>query len=100
MLGEVGPSQVLLANAAYDSDALHQAVEDQGGWACTRPMPTRKRAPAFSPFLHRYHNGIKCFFAKLKQFRTVATRYEKHDDNDLTLVELVASRIWMRFVKR
>ena len=100
MLGEVGPGQVLLADAAYDSDALRQAVEDQGGWACIKPTSRRVNRPAFSPFLYRCRNGIERFFAKLKHFRAVATRYEKHDDNYLALVKLAASRIWMRFMSR
>ena len=60
-------------------------------------MPGRKTAPAFSPFLYRYRNLVERFFNKLKHFRAVATRFEKHDANYLALVKLAASRIWMRF---
>ena len=43
-----------------------------------------------------YRNLVERFFNKLKHFRAVATRFEKHDANYLALVKLAASRIWMR----
>src|SRR3546814_17387987 len=61
------------------------------------PIPTRKNVPAFSRFLYRYRNVVERFFNKLKHFRAIATRYEKHDANFLALVKLAAARIWMRF---
>ncbi|MEM9262404.1 MAG: IS5/IS1182 family transposase, partial [Pseudomonadota bacterium] len=39
---------------------------------------------------------VERFFNRLKHFRAVATRYEKHDDNFLALVKLAAARIWIR----
>jgi len=56
--------------------------------------------PAFSPFLYRYRNLVERFFSKLKHFRAVATRFEKHAANYLALVQLAAARIWMRFMSR
>lgn len=100
MLGALGPSQILLGDAAYDSDALRAAVDAQGAWANVKPLSRRKKAPAFSAFLYRYRNLVERFFNKLKHFRAVATRYEKHDANYLALVKLAAARIWMRFMSR
>ena len=42
---------------------------------------------------------IENFFNKLKHFRAVATRFEKHDANYLALVKLAAAKIWMRFIE-
>ncbi len=56
--------------------------------------------PAFSPYLYRFRNLVECFFNKLKHFRAVATRYEKHDANYLALVKLAAIRIWLRFMSQ
>jgi len=63
-------------------------------------MPNRANVPAFSFFLYRYQNLVECFFNKLKHFRAVTTRYEKHDANYLALVKLASARIWMRFMSR
>jgi transposase len=45
-------------------------------------------------------NLVERFFNKLKHFRAIATRFEKHDANYLALVKLAAARIWMRFMSR
>lgn len=98
MLDGIGEDQVLLGDRAYDSDALRKSLAERGAWANIKPMPNRKNIPAFSAFLYRYRNLVERFFNKLKHFRAVATRYEKHDANYLALVKLASARIWMRFM--
>lgn len=100
MVGAIGPGQILLADRAYDSDALRKALADQGGWANVKPMPGRVNVPAFSAFLYRFRNLVERFFNKIKHFRAIATRFEKHDANYLALVKLAAARICMRFMSR
>ena len=100
MLGNFGLGQILLADRAYDSDALRAEMEKQGAWANIKPMPRRVRIPAFSAFLYRYRNLVERFFNKLKHFRAIATRFEKHDANYLALIKLASARIWMRFTSR
>jgi transposase len=70
----------------------------RGAWANVKPMPRRVNIPAFSPFLCPYGNLVERFFSKIKHFRVVATRFEKHDLNYLSVVKVVAARIWMRFM--
>jgi transposase len=100
MLDGLGVGQILLADRAYDSDALRMALAERGAWANIKPMPGRVNVPAFSPYLYRFRNLVERFFNKLKHFRAVATRFEKHDANYLALVKLAATRIWMRFMSR
>jgi transposase len=100
MLDSVGPGQILLADRAYDSDALRQSLADRGAWANIKPISQRVNVPAFSPYLYRFRNLVERFFNKLKHFRAVATRFEKHDANYLALVKIAATRIWMRFMSR
>ena len=96
MLDSVGEGDVLLADRAYDADALRTEMATRGAWANIKPMPNRKRHPPFSAFLYRYRNLVERFFNKLKQFRAVATRYDKRDDNFLASVQLASIRIWLR----
>jgi transposase len=63
-------------------------------------MPGRKRRPPFSAFLDPYRNLGEGFFSKLRNFRAVATRFEKHSDNYLALVKLASAKIWMHFTGR
>jgi transposase len=100
LLTTVGEGLILLADRGYDSDALRAAVARQGARADIKPTPHRVNIPAFSPWLYRCRNLVECFFNKLKHFRAIATRFEKHDANYLALVKLAASRIWMRFMRR
>ena len=97
MLGGLGEGQVLLADRGYDSDALRETLAAQGAWGNIKPMPGRVNIPVFSPFLYRLRNLVERFFNKLKHFRAIATRFEKHDANYLAVLKLAAARIWMRF---
>ena len=97
MLEAPKDGQILLADRAYDSDAMPKALEDRGAWADVKPMPNRKNVPAFSKYLYRYRNLVERFFNKLNHFRGVATRYGKRADNFLAGVKLAAFRISRRF---
>ncbi len=97
MLDRLGDGQILLADRAYDSDAVRTSLSERGAWANIKPMPRRVNVPAFSPWLYRYRNRVERFFNKLKHFRAVATRFEKHDANYLALAKLAAVRIWIRY---
>jgi transposase len=100
MLDSVGPGQTLLADRAYDSDALREALAKRRAKANIKPMPNRVNIPQFSKKLYRKRNLVERFFNKLKHFRAIATRFEKHDANYLALVKLASARIWMRFMSR
>jgi len=100
MLGTLGDGDVLLADRAYDSDALRIEMAMRGVWANVRAMPNRKHQPAFSALLYKQRNLVERFFSKLKHLRASATRYEKHPGNYLALIKLAAARIWMKFMSR
>ena len=98
MLDGLGAARSCSPTAPTTATRLRQTLAERGAWANVKPMPRRANVPAFSPFLYRYRNLVERFFNKLKHFRAVATRFEKHDDNYLALVKLAAARIWMRFM--
>ena len=100
LLDTIGGGDILVADIAYDSDALRAAIAERGGWANIKPMPNRVNVPDFDAGLYGFRNLVERLFNKLKHFRAVATRYEKHDANYLGLVKLATSRIWMRFMSR
>lgn len=95
MLATVGPGQVLLADRGYDADYLRNPLRERGAVANIKPMPGRKRIPAFDHALYRKRNVVERFFnkLKLKRFRAVATRYDKTDDNHIASVQLATIRI-------
>ena len=56
----------------------------------------RNESHAFGPLLYRLRNQIERFFNKIKHFRRIATRYEKLAANYLAMIQLAATRIWLR----
>jgi transposase len=97
MLGTLGRGDVLLADRAYDSDALRQDLATRGAKANVKLMPNRVNLPPFNKRLYRKRNLVERFFNKLKHFRAIATRYDKTPENYLAGVKLASLRIWMRF---
>ena len=97
MLGTLGRGKVLLADRAYDSDALRQDLATRGAKANVKLMPNRVNVPPFNKRLYRKRNLVERFFNKLKHFRAIATRYDKTPENYLAGVKLASLRIWMRF---
>lgn len=100
MFDSLGAGDVLLADRAYDSDALHAEMAARGVLANVRLMPQRVRKLPFNTRLYKLRNAVERFFSKIKHYRAIATRYEKHPENYLALIKLAAARIWMKFMSR
>jgi transposase len=100
MFDSLTAGDVLLADRAYDSDALRAEMAERGVWANVRAMPQRLQKPAFSTRLYKMRNAVERFFSKIKHYRAIATRYEKHPENYLALIKLAAAKIWMKFMSR
>ena len=62
----------------------------------SRRWSNRRRKPCFSPALYRARNRIERFFNRIKHFRRLATRYEKHAANFLAMLKLAATHLWLR----
>ena len=85
----------MLADKAYDSDAIRSRITNQGGFANIPAKRNRRRGLAFSSFLYRYRNLVERFFGKLKNARGLATRYDKRSDNFLAAIKLFCTRLWI-----
>jgi transposase len=97
MLESLKSGNTLLADRAYDSDALRSDMIERGVWPNIRPMPNRKQTPLFGEVIYKMRNKVERFFNRIKHYRAVATRYDKRDDNFLASVQLASIRIWLRF---
>ena len=80
----------VLADAAYDSDAIRQTIRRMKARACIKPNPTRKRKKRYDRTRYRHRNVIERFFRRIKQCRRIATRYEKKAANFLSFAWLAA----------
>lgn len=90
------PASIVMADAAYDSDRLRQAIAGKGAQAVIPDNPSRTRKHPLDRHLYKERHLIECCFAKLKQFRRVATRYEKTAQNYRAVVTIAAIVLWLR----
>ena len=78
MLLEDTPAEALLADKAYDADErVRQRLEEQGCEVVIPPKANRKAPHPYDQELYKARHLIENFFAKLKQYRAIATRYDK-----------------------
>ncbi|MBO0902409.1 transposase [Jiella sp. MQZ13P-4] len=85
-----------VADKGYDADSLAEAIVDKGGEAVIPPRRCRKTPRDDDKDLYKERKIVERFFNKLKQFRPVATRYDKLLANYLGFVKLAAVAIWIR----
>jgi transposase len=90
------PAEVVMADAAYDSDRLRRAVAQKGAVAVIPNNPSRARKYPLDKHLYAQRHLIECCFSKLKQFRRVATRFEKTARNYRAVVTIAAIVLWLR----
>ena len=86
----------LLADKAFDAD---ERVIDRllaaGKTFVIPPRSTRKAPRPFDKQLYKARHLIENFYCKLKQFRAIATRYDKTARNFLAAIHLAAAFIWL-----
>ena len=80
----------------YDADHLCDRIAESGAKVVIPPKRNRKTRRVYDAELNKERNHIERFFNKLKQFRRVATRYDKLLANFMGFVKLAALAIWLR----
>ena len=90
------PSASVIADKAYDARArvielLHQA----GKVVVIPPTASHKHQRSYDRHLYRARHLIENFFARLKQYRAIATRYDKTARNFLGAIHLAAAVVWL-----
>lgn len=86
----------VMADTAYDSDRLREDIADKGAVAVIPNNPSRARKHPLDKHLYAQRHLIECCFSKLKQFRRIATRYEKTARNYRSMIALAATILWIR----
>ena len=89
------PTEAVIADKGYDSDALVQAIEDTGAQAFI-PTRSNRNSPRKIDW-HRYkaRNLVERFFNRLKQFRRLATRYDKLANRFNAFLHVACTYIWL-----
>jgi len=89
-------ADVLIGDKAFDADErVIEPLAAAGKTVVIPPKTNRKVPRTYDRHLYKARHLIENFFAKLKQFRAIATRYDKTARNFLGAVYLAASAIWL-----
>ena len=89
-------ASAILADKGYDADHLCEKIEQTRADVVIPPRRNRKTQRAYDTEIYKERNLVERFFAKLKQFRRVATRYDKLLVNFMGFVKLAAIAIWLK----
>lgn len=88
-------SRYVIADKGYDTDSIVQAIKENGCEAVIPPKRNRTNQRLFNRSVYKDRNKIERMFSKLKQFRRVATRYERKSCNFLGMVILASLTLWL-----
>lgn len=84
-------AEYIVADKGYDSDAFVEAITTQGGQAVIPPRSNRLAQRAFDRHIYKDRNLIERFFNRIKQFRRIATRYDKLATSFLSFIHLACA---------
>ena len=81
----------LIGDKGFDNDWLRQELDARGSIAVIPPKANRKTAIPCDFHMYRWRHLIENFFCDLKQYRRVATRYDKTDESFAAMIHLAAA---------
>lgn len=85
----------ILADKAYDSDAIRVTIADGQGIAVIPPKKNRKDPIEYNSAIGKMRRMVENFFCRIKRFRRVGTRYEQTPENYMGFVTLSAIADWV-----
>lgn len=94
LLAPLPPAATCAADTAYDSDGLRQFLVERGTLPVIPNNPRRRRVHPFNRHLYRERNLIERMFCRLKDWRRIATRYDKLANIFAASVYLAAVVTW------
>jgi transposase len=88
----------LLADKGYDADAVREALNEMEVEAVIPSKSNRKQPIKFDREAYKRRNLIERMFNKLKNWRRIATRYDKTASSFLAFIMIASAKLWMPFV--
>lgn len=90
------PARQVLADQAYDADSLCDLIREQGGQPVIPPRRHRSIRRRYDAIAYKHRWGIESFLTKLKQWRRIATRYDKLAANFLGFIKIPSIMIGLK----
>ena len=88
------PAAELVADKGYDSKALRDWLAERGTTAVIPPRKNRKVQYHYDKTVYRQRNIIERMFCRLKDWRRIATRFDRNIKNFIAAIALAAAVIW------
>jgi transposase len=85
----------VLADKAYDSDNFIELIQSQNSQVVIPPKSNRKEKRDCDRHIYKERHLVECFFAKLKKYRRIATRYDKLALTFKAAVMIAACLVWL-----
>ena len=86
----------LLADKAYDADKLINQAKSDYCNIVIPPRSNRREQRSIDKHVYKERHLVECFFAKLKSYRRISTRYEKLAENFRAVVLIAACLVWLQ----
>ncbi|MBR1138934.1 MAG: IS5 family transposase [Bradyrhizobium sp.] len=94
LLNDLAAGTIVLGDKAYDSNAIRDLIERQGAVPNIPSKANRRWKSCFSKTLYKGRNAVERMFGRLKDYRRIATRYDKLATNFLGAIYLAAAVTW------
>lgn len=88
-------AKAVIGDKGYDADALVARIHAADAQAVIPPRSNRTEHRAYDRHLYKDRNLVERFFNRIKQFRRIATRYEKLARNYFSMLNLVCAFVWL-----
>jgi transposase len=96
MLDALPAASSLIGDRGYDSNWFRSALADKGITPCIPPTRSRKVPIAYDKMLYRQRHKVENMFAKLKDWRRIATRYDRCAHTFFSAICIAATVIFWR----
>ncbi len=93
LLDQLVSASIVHGDKGYDTDAIRRKVESKGAAPNIPPKVNRRWKNGFSPYLYSQRNAIERMFSRMKDFRRIATRYDRLARNFLAANHMVAAML-------
>jgi transposase len=88
------PSAELVGDKGYDSKALREWLEERGSQAVIPPRSNRKIQYDYDKAIYKQRNIIERMFCRLKDWRRIATRFDRNLKNFMAAIAIAATVTW------
>ncbi len=86
----------VLADRVYDTDAIRTLLREQNAIAVILSKKNRRVQHAYDRTVYKERHFVECFFNKMKNYRRLATRYDKTASMFKAFLALISIRIWLK----